>query len=279
MDSPAKIAQYLLKGYCLLNEYCPNGSSIPLLRHPNGTYVCVCGDASCKYSDSPSTQTVSHTGQKPSGASESGYPTARPSAEPMRAEVPRPVPPTTSCPSTERQAGLPPPSNRSVEVAVRGPELSFTCSRVVKDQLTGRLRLLGGAYSVQARASVPIGSTGHGSETACLRQALRLETRAIADHVLIPQGCHGLLLNQTSESVRATMEGRSFELPTDECILLATGDVSIEDMSAYLWERVVQCTATSAWRALPSSWLEVSVADHAGAEASYRSPWPQTKSS
>lgn len=44
-DHPAKIAQYLLKGWCLLNEYCPNGQNIPLVRSREGALLC-CG---CDY--------------------------------------------------------------------------------------------------------------------------------------------------------------------------------------------------------------------------------------
>lgn len=44
-DHPAKIAQYLLKGWCLLNEYCPNGQNIPLVRSRKGELLC-CG---CDY--------------------------------------------------------------------------------------------------------------------------------------------------------------------------------------------------------------------------------------
>eukprot|EP00971_Amphidinium_carterae_P247622 4917333-Amphidinium_carterae.1 len=125
MDSPAQIAQYLLKGYCLLNEYCPNGASIPLLRHPNGSYLCVCGNAACKYASS-----AAPAGQKPSGvATDGGYPQQRAEPQPAPSSAPQPLPAAVGSQKMESQSSLPPPS-RAVEVAVRGPELSFTCGRV-----------------------------------------------------------------------------------------------------------------------------------------------------
>eukprot|EP00927_Polykrikos_kofoidii_P053276 TRINITY_DN4761_c0_g1_i1.p1 TRINITY_DN4761_c0_g1~~TRINITY_DN4761_c0_g1_i1.p1 ORF type:complete len:350 (-),score=72.01 TRINITY_DN4761_c0_g1_i1:258-1307(-) len=41
-NHPAKIAKYLLKGWCLLNENCPAGTNIPLVRSREGVLVC-CG--------------------------------------------------------------------------------------------------------------------------------------------------------------------------------------------------------------------------------------------
>eukprot|EP00928_Gymnodinium_smaydae_P017269 TRINITY_DN16602_c0_g2_i2.p1 TRINITY_DN16602_c0_g2~~TRINITY_DN16602_c0_g2_i2.p1 ORF type:complete len:532 (-),score=69.01 TRINITY_DN16602_c0_g2_i2:23-1519(-) len=44
-----EISKYMLQGYCLLNQTCPIGHSVPLLKARDGTFVCCCGDSSCKY--------------------------------------------------------------------------------------------------------------------------------------------------------------------------------------------------------------------------------------
>eukprot|EP00928_Gymnodinium_smaydae_P073052 TRINITY_DN56315_c0_g1_i1.p1 TRINITY_DN56315_c0_g1~~TRINITY_DN56315_c0_g1_i1.p1 ORF type:complete len:438 (-),score=105.61 TRINITY_DN56315_c0_g1_i1:44-1357(-) len=46
---PAKIAKYLLQGWCLLNEYCPNGQNIPLVKSKEGKLVCAGCTSSCPY--------------------------------------------------------------------------------------------------------------------------------------------------------------------------------------------------------------------------------------
>merc|ERR1740121_2217260 len=50
-NHPALIAKYLLKGYCLLNEYCPLGKNVPLVKSRDGTRICCCGDISCQYNE------------------------------------------------------------------------------------------------------------------------------------------------------------------------------------------------------------------------------------
>jgi hypothetical protein len=45
VDAPQKIAQKLLQGWAMLNEYCPKGCNVPLVRSRHGERCCVVCEA------------------------------------------------------------------------------------------------------------------------------------------------------------------------------------------------------------------------------------------
>ena len=48
----AKVGEFLLKGFCMLNETCPADGSVPLFRKKDGTIICCCS-GNCKHSEGP----------------------------------------------------------------------------------------------------------------------------------------------------------------------------------------------------------------------------------
>jgi len=70
----------MLKGYCLTNEHCPVGCSVPLLRSRDGTWICCCDDPKCPYNEEAQTAPKAEKKEEPKveGAGASG---AEPAAE------------------------------------------------------------------------------------------------------------------------------------------------------------------------------------------------------
>lgn len=257
-NHPAEIAKYLLKGWCLLNEYCPNGHNIPLVRSRENKIVCVCGDQSCPYS----------AAQGESGKGTPATPAPVQAREldisPMPAAVQtRGVQPVAESPSRKQFLASPAHSVPDTGLAASfGPcEVTFTCPETrfncVRLDLRsdGVPRLLGESYA----AKVCVGtSSSLGDVASSLQEILRKVCRPLVDHVLIPQSS-GVEIARTMGKV--TVMGRDggaeYAFPERECTLL-TG-VSLESIAKWILEGV-------SVEKLPGrvDWLEVSLSSSAG---------------
>lgn len=203
-NHPAKIAKYLLKGWCLLNEYCPNGHNIPLVRSRSGQLVCVCGDASCAH-HLPEEGVAGYPATAPATQPAASPPRVVAPAQLMPAYVAAPAQLTSSAPVADSSTrdisigkalprdplfvGSASDASSLVELALAGPEFGFGCVRVdtVSDQRLGPqpARLIGDRYAARVRVAAVAGSRG--LDASGLRDALRAECNRLERTVLVPE--------------------------------------------------------------------------------------------
>jgi len=91
--NPSKIAKYLLKGYCLKNEYCPNGQNIPIVQGKDGRQICVGCDRSCPH--------FAKLGDSEDGAATFAHAAVTPAAAPVTPSPPSSLsaPPAAAAPN------------------------------------------------------------------------------------------------------------------------------------------------------------------------------------
>lgn len=277
-NHPAHIAKYLLKGWCLLNEYCPEGSNIPLVRSREGQLLCVACNPSC-----PHFATYGEQSQSQSAAP--AQPKAAPEtviAEPAQeAKVIRPVqiqleeeakpmeeerfaPPARSM----QAAGLetPEPLQPCSEVAVQGADLGFGSVRLVLSSCDSGPRLAGDYFRVRARLGL-LGQ-GTGLEAEELREALQVECNHLAQRVLVPES----QVDRGGGLVScACKDGKQITLPESDCVILRAQRVTPEVVASMFWDRLVATPVVEGFRTAGAQWLEVGIAGST-AEAAIRRP-------
>lgn len=290
---PAKIAKYLLKGWCLLNEYCPNGTNIPLVKSREGALVCAGCDPSCPHFGThgdhllgAAATTSSSTAVPPplpvSDVKDSSQDAKLGTFEPrVMAWQPEPVPASLSSTTqvvTERSArpplgsvakATPTPSGGTAvaEVGLEGTDLRFNCVKVATERGVPS-RLAGDSYEVKLRMAVPTtaGIVFPGADG--LREAVRGECEFLNQQVLVPKQCLARGPGEGQYKV-VTEDGSSILLPQSHCQILPTG-VSVSELAAWLWSRITSTRAAEHLRAAGASWLEVSLRESSGMEASFR---------
>mmetsp|Transcript_140944 Transcript_140944/g.270465 ORF Transcript_140944/g.270465 Transcript_140944/m.270465 type:complete len:271 (-) Transcript_140944:155-967(-) len=257
-NHPAEIAKYLLKGWCLLNEYCPNGHNIPLVRSRENKIVCVCGDQSCPYS------AAGEGGGKSTPLTPAPVQPRELDVTPVSAAAQtRGVQQDTHTPSGKQFLASPALSVPDTGLAASyGPsEVSFTCpecrfSCVRLDlRSDGVPRLLGESYG----AKVCVGTSDSLSDVASsLQDVLRKVCSPLMDHMLIPQKCSGVdIARDMGKVIVKCRDGAEFVLPERECVFLA--GVSLESIAKLILEGV--CAEKIASRV---DWLEVSLSSSIG---------------
>jgi len=255
-NHPALIAKYLLKGYCLLNEYCQKGhSNTPLVRSRDGQLICV----RCENEGAPE-QTTSTDADETATASAPG-----PKSVPMEVETPTLAPTLPSLSTTPLRIGGSAASARAAEVTLEVPECRFNCIHL--DYRRGGMpRLLGNTYTAKVRAS--LASLGSSPDvSSVLQEAFANAACAqIRDRVLIPQSCAGAEISRSAGQVRitCTKEDGHFVLPERECTFLP--GVVPELIAKHLMDLLLGREGLS--MTLQSSgvrWLEVSLSTVDGA--------------
>jgi hypothetical protein len=233
-NHPAKIAKYLLKGWCLLNEYCPLGHNIPLVRSRQGQVVCVCCDRSCPHFcgddgepnskplpaeagvDAPATlpQSTNLKLSEPSPRDVSGYTRMSPYQAPRNNEI--------SAVVGSGDAG-------SIRVAVTSLKDTFSCVRLVSSS-SGIPCLLGESYSAKLQAGTYVGASVE-DLSGVLGSAISKSCQQLANRILIPQDCSGADISRSASQVTVTCkDSKEYAFPERECIFLQS--VS-QDMLAY----------------------------------------------
>lgn len=273
-QNPSKIAKHLLKGCCLLNEYCPNGQNIPLLKTRDGNLICVGCTASCKYyAKYGGTEAASKGLEAPSQVASPQQPMAAtvPSGGGLGGAVGAPMPPSSGsgCPVSAAVAntGISP-----VEVGVQGPDLRFGCVYLAttNDQLP---RLSGDHYSVKLRVAAPATNKGCMFDTTALKEAVSTECKQLAKQVLIPEHNSSIEISVVSgqEQVRIKCEnGSHFMFPMPDCLLLPVVHVTLDAIATIIWERIAASPAAVSLCESGACWMEICVIDGATNETAFR---------
>lgn len=282
-SQPAKIAKYLLKGYCLLNEYCPNGQNVPLVRSRDGTLICCCDDLTCPYKEEAA---AGPQGGQPRPAAGVSKPMATASAAvPAARQAAPPIPSTKQADSAslDTAAGAESVGAQSIRIAsggmnadtgarenqltLQGAEFQFSCVRLAarRNQQT---QLLGGFFAVTVR----IGMDGQLMEVGSFREAIGAECQRFANHVLLPEHALGVEISRAGGQVVVVCGDSSrFELPERDCLVLPVAGLSVEELVSLIWERVASTDNMAALRRAGARWMEVAIADGSHAEAAVRS--------
>jgi len=264
-----------------LNEYCPNGHNVPLVRSRDGALVCCCDDPACPYKEKGSgaaaaAPPASAAEPAASASAPGGYPSGAASSPPVVARRPEAeAVSSAAAPAAQRrlpaQAAGGSGGARAVveagatELVVQGADLQFCCTRlaVQRDQ---RAQLLGGSFAVRIRCGV------EGSELAwgrTLREALVAECRRLMDRVLLPERAAGVQVTRAAGQVMvACGSGARFEFPDRDCVALPVECLAVEELAALMLDK-----ASGAIASMQSSgvlWIEASLTQAPGAEAIVR---------
>lgn len=229
-NHPAKIAKFLLKGWCLLNEYCPNGQNIPLVRSRDGALVCAGCSSSCPH-----------------------YATHGESPQVTSVEVSPTLMPAVSATSTA-----------IMEVALEGPKFRFNCVRLLMLD-SRRVRLIGGSYFIQVRFAIPRGST-----YCCnaVEECVEKRCAQFSSSVLLPTKSAAKMHVAGGQITITDDNDLVITLPECDCLTLAVESITDEALAGTLWEYVVADVTAEALHSL--RWLEVSVTDACGTKTSIR---------
>jgi len=279
-SQPAKIAKYLLKGYCLLNEYCPNGQNVPLVRSREGVLLCCCDDPTCPYKEkvaasprpaapapSPSPPAALESSPPPSSASPRGGGGGA-AAEKAPAASFQPLA-RTSARSTSAAGGAEPCAAAAAELTLRDPGFQFSCTRLAAPSRgSRRARLLGGSFSVKVR----VGTDGQGLDTSGLREVVGEACQRLHERVLVPEQSRGVQVSRAAGQVMfACEDGARFEFPEMDCLALPTAGASLEELAAVLLESAMSSEVAAEWRGAGRvHWMEISVAEGSSLEATVR---------
>mmetsp|Transcript_125600 Transcript_125600/g.268036 ORF Transcript_125600/g.268036 Transcript_125600/m.268036 type:complete len:295 (+) Transcript_125600:80-964(+) len=285
---PAKIAKYLLKGYCLLNEYCPNGQNVPLVRSRDGKLICCCSDSTCPYTDEPAAPVCTPADAAPAavpatapqGAESKAAPALAPvlgggaaaSATPPAAPATSPAVSATSPAQAwteEATAGSHRGAANVVEITLQGPEFKFSCVRVATGTGERRSRLLGGSFDVKVRLAVPLSR----ADTGGLKEAVSVECRRLAERVLVPERAGVKLSRAAGQVLVACEDGVRFQLPEEDCLVLPIAGTTQAELAGAIWEAVAASSAAGSLRSCGAQWMEVSVGEASSGDASYRRAW------
>jgi len=259
-NHPAKIAKYLLKGWCLLNEYCPNGHNIPLVRSKQGVLLCVGCDPGCPYNgthteegqESPEGRSVEPAAALASSAyTTTGGQSAALSPRPFsHGTAPRATVEDTGARGGQLD-GTPALAEGLFEVALGGPECRFSCVRLA------------------------LNSNAEGlPDSAALKEAVRRECEQLNDRILIPEDCKSMenksQIGRGQVEMRCCDDGRSFSFPEQDCLVLRMARATSEELAAMIWERLAVARATESLRRAGAHWMEVRLTESSGDEAAFR---------
>jgi len=298
-NHPAKIAKYLLKGWCLLNEYCPNGQNIPLVRSKDGALICAGCTPSCPYYATHGDQPEASPVRSPAPA-RPGPPAVERSDRAMPLQPPEPaiqVPsggdgslaggccggPTAggghhpvasgahgSAPlSAWSSAGTAPASSEAAVVTFKTPAMRCSIVRLFSGR-GQRSRLVGNSLELKVRMAV----TARGVEAerhldVDLREVARSQCDKLDEKVVLPAAlCTGV--GEHSQTTVACEDGARFVLPGRDCIILDTAQVSLDAIAATVWGWISTAPVAERFHGCGALWLEVSVSETSGAEASFR---------
>lgn len=275
-DGPKRIAAYLLKGWVLTNEYCPNNTNVPLVRSRAGTYVCCGCDAgsSCPFAekDARAAQQAKVEAPAPAPAAPPQVPVAAPLAA-AGAEVRAvAVPPAASAAPLE--------SGGDVEVTLQGAELRFGCS-VAATRTVERHRvtqLLGGVYHLRLRLALPVGARGSTPDTEPLKEAAASLCKEFTARILVPQRLASRPVSDEEDNdgelLVAGDGGKRFKLPEGDCVLLPLARGSTEELVQVVHARLAESPAAAALRAAGAGWLEVTLVEAlTGTEVAVKRRW------
>jgi len=204
-NHPAEIAKYLLKGWCLLNDYCPNGHNIPLVRSRDMRYVCCCGDRTCKYY--PGDELASPQPQ----ASLSD--TIKSSAPELSAS---PIATMLSAGMVQvAKSASPCFASGGCEFTFASPSVQINCVRL--DKRSDHFKLLGDCYLAKVR----IGFRSACPDVIPFQDVFKSVCGQLIDRVLIPDPRVCPEVNIVGSKVVINRSGAEYVFPESECILLS----------------------------------------------------------
>lgn len=263
-NHPAKIAKYLLKGWCLLNEYCPHGHNIPLVRSKEGETLCV----GCVENLPVEGAAPSSAGTAPAPAAETVVSAA---SEPMKVTASHSsvvTPSLSSLSTTPLRMGGTAASAGLAEVTVQGPEHRFSCVRL-DYRSKGVPRLLGESYVARVRAS--LAAPGSSPDVAAqLQEGVSTALEQLSDRILVPPSCAGAVINKEGGQVKIsrTGDGHEFVLPQCDCVFVQGGP---EFIAKWLLDALVaRADIATMLQSASVQWLEVCLS-FPGGEVTYKS--------
>lgn len=304
-NHPAKIAKYLLKGWCLLNEYCPIGNNTPLVKSREGILVCVCGDSACPYFPPEGEQTSKVAARPPPQAqgvqaalpvpTSPGIPDSPYQGTPVQTAAPVapssalpavPVAPSSALPGTSptssslgiSSAVSAVPTSAELEVVLTGPDCRFSCVRL-ETQLTAaslqRAKLIGDTFIVAVRFAL-IQKAGEGAAISLfkttLQDAIKTECDRLLDKILLPENSKFLEISPVAGQMMVTgyQEGEKFLFPQCDTVLVPVSATTMQELAGWLCQRILGGNEGKFSQSEGARWLQVSMTDGSGMTVAVR---------
>jgi len=242
-DPSRAMGPYLLKGYSMLNELCPNGHGVPLLKSQDGVSVCCCGDQTCEFAEEGGSKAVL-----------SGVQHAAPDSQQQATLQDTRVTHERPC----------------IEITLHNDDFKFRSVSLVQ-RCSDRMILRGGSNVVRVRLTLQTDEGGRSHDMSSLRASIASECKRMTDMALLPEQSDRLkIVAQNGNIVVATSTGQRFDFLDSgrECILLPCKNVDIAAIAEYLWERLASLEENRLLRNV-LKWMEVTVND-SFAESAFR---------
>ncbi|MEN5114879.1 6-carboxytetrahydropterin synthase [Brevundimonas diminuta] len=134
-----------------------------------------------------------------------------------------------------------------------------------------RERLHGHNFSVAAVISTRVTAHGMAFDYNIIKSALRALCRELDEYVLIPERAAGLKISIAGRSLIIGVGEDEFRLPRDDVRLLPIRNTTVEELAAYLLNRLVMMEAWSARWGVSEISLEVSSGPGQSAQCLWRS--------
>lgn len=167
---------------------------------------------------------------------------------------------------------------REFEVFLSKADFKFNCAHFIAFQ-GFRERLHGHNYtaSVKVTGSITIGHDGYVMDFGDIKKATRAICKSLNECFICPDNSDCLQITQNDSQLCMVCEdGASFSFPTSDCIRLPIMHSSAEELSHYLWCRLVKTIGLSNLLERGITSLEVGVAEAPAQAALFRSPLPAT---
>jgi 6-pyruvoyltetrahydropterin/6-carboxytetrahydropterin synthase len=133
-----------------------------------------------------------------------------------------------------------------------------------------RERLHGHNFSVAAVISTRVGGHGMAFDYNIIKRALRALCEELDEYVLIPERAPSLTISTVGRSLVVVVGEDEFRLPLADVRLLPIRNTTVEELAAYLLNRLVAMEALSARWGVSEIVLEVSSGPGQSAQCAWR---------
>lgn len=234
----AEIAHYLLKGWCLLNDYCDKGHNTPLVRSRDGKTLCVSCEAEA-HKVSQAIQLEQQTAPKSDDTQKVPSETAiRSDADPTEGD----------------------------EMILRAQGLRLNC--IVLEAIPGqRAQLQGRSYELSVRVAGPLLP---GFVLEHVKKIALEECNKLSGRVLLPDRSGTVKISPLKGGHSVLCDhGLRMELPEGDSVSLSMRFGSHEELAGVICSRL-SATSAETLRGANARWMELCLSENLGNETTIR---------
>lgn len=129
---------------------------------------------------------------------------------------------------------------RNTVLHIRNQYLAFSAAHFTIFSATERERLHGHNFAVSAELTTPVGDDGLCFDYNIVKSRLRSLCDALDEYLLLPTRSPHLDVREVDDLIEARFDGKTLRFPSDETLLLPIANITAEELSFYLLERLLE---------------------------------------